>query len=610
MLAAFASGRTVATGWAKSRLAFAPPGLVSGWRTSPALRLLSSAQKKAHLGGDSVPPTSSKSSSAAGAARAKPKRAPPGKQAKGGAVASASPKANSARSAPAKTVVPKGAPSHERALSQLNNLANNNQGFELEWGRIVSGRQRGSVQITGTLRYNARAVANELVGSIERSGKGQSATEAKRRAAAALLEAVQEQRAEWFSAAEAAQVVTTRVAASRGLKPTSRADIQQFVSQHDLLRSSFRYEPALGMVFAEASVAFPAHVGKLPRGVSLPPKTSKKNPLPRVVSGSALAVSRPVAEGLALKALNAELQALGMGPGKERIPGLTTMGMVAGEFDKAMHLLELVSVRGPIIDDLGPMAAVASAAGGPKRTAKGRGKKGKGGGHSFGVAVKPFLDHRIVSRGALDADDSGATFIGTAPNKKQAKHEAVVALARGLPQRLIDAGDPESAARVMHLKSLVDDALDNDLNLATLEVPRLPMNLLNEIQYVLEENGMAATDSLATRLDQERQHELDYAARELSRRHSITENSGSSSSSNNSGNEQRFNRRGQAPPMGAEETNAWLLKDLDEQPSRTGPAMVQVRAALPINELREELKEALGTQPVVVVSGGTGSGKT
>jgi len=468
----------------------------------------------------------------------------------------------------------------------------------------MSGRQRGSVQITATLRYNARAVAPELVGSIERSGKGQSATDAKRRAAAALLEAVQEQRADWFTAAEAARVVTTRVAASRGLKPTSRADIQNFVGQHDLLRSSFHHEPALGMVFAEASIAFPAQVGKLPRGVSLPPITNQRTPLPRVVSGSALAVSRPVAEGLALKALAAELQALGMGRGKEKVPGLTTTGMVAGEFDKAMHLLELVSVRGPIIDDLGPMAAVASSVDVPKPKPKGKGKKGKGGGHSFGVSVKPFLDHRIVSRGALDYDENGATFVGTAPNKKQAKHEAVVALARGLPQRLVEAGDPDSAARVMRLKSLVDDALNNDVNLATLEVPRLPMDLLNEIQYVLEENGMAATDSLATRLEQERQHELDYAARELSRRHSITENGSSNK------NEQRFNRRAQAPPMGLEETNAWLLKDLAEQPARVGPTMVNVRAALPINELREELKEALGTQPVVVVSGGTGSGKT
>jgi hypothetical protein len=562
-----------------------------------ALRLFSGGPRKVRLGSDpDVPITSTPTASVA--TKAKPKRSvqQTSKQMNGVAGASAAPKAMT--------------PLEERALEQLANLVNNNgeTGFDLEWSNAIrkaSGNQRESFELTATLRYDARSVAPGLAGSIERSAKGFSVKEAKGHAATAILAAVQEQRDGWLTAAEAARVVTTRLAATRALKPASRAEIQQFVAQHDLLRSTFSVEQQLGMVFAEASVAFPAHAGKLPRGVSLPAVTNQGGTQVRVARGAGLASSRPLAEALALKALASELQALGMGPGKDKVAGLTKSGRVVGEYEKAMHFLELISVRGPNMDDLGTMAAVQKSVAPVEQGAKGK-KKGKGNkkgnGQAFGVSVKPFLDHRIVSPGAFAFDGNGATFIGTASNKKQAKHEAVVALAQGLSQRLIDAGDPESAARVELMKSLVDDAYAKGVNLATLEVPRLPMDLLNNIQDLLEENGKSATDSLAARLAEERNSELDYAARELSRRQLMADNG--------SKNKQRFNRREQAPPLGAEETKAWLLNDLKEQPSRTGPSMVNVRAALPINELREELKAALKTQPVVVVSGGTGSGKT
>ena len=66
---------------------------------------------------------------------------------------------------------------------------------------------------------------------------------------------------------------------------------------------------------------------------------------------------------------------------------------------------------------------------------------------------------------------------------------------------------------------------------------------------------------------------------------------------------------GAVSPLRRDEVNAALKASLDDQQA-SSPDMQSVRNALPIASLRGELLATLEQSPVVVVSGGTGSGKT
>ena len=158
--------------------------------------------------------------------------------------------------------------------------------------------------------------------------------------------------------------------------------------------------------------------------------------------------------------------------------------------------------------------------------------------------------------------------------------------------------DPTEAAQVRQLYDMNKEAFKQGNHLSVLQLPTLHEHLEGSIR-----NLAGSLQIHQARVQEEQERAAVYLRKQSNRGEGTLSHRGGGSAADADA----------AADPGASEARAAFDEELRAENRRRQagiPEMMEARAKLPILELREKLLDTLATEQVVVISGGTGSGKT
>lgn len=331
------------------------------------------------------------------------------------------------------------------------------------------------------------------------------------------------------------------------IKGSARQQLQNLGQQNKLMKISFDSQKFFTLWRATATAQFADSLGHLPEGVHIPPSNR--------LSHFQLSSDASMASKMVASQLQDSLFQLGI---SGKVAGLTVDGEIKFRYGEASQFWQLLCHRRPTVDV----------------TAKGNG---------FKTEFTPSISKHVLD------DWSEIPFETLSRGRVQKKQAEMLASIDASHNLYKTVECPETAGQIQELREMNSAAYRANQHLAVLQLPVLHEELEHSIRGV---TGTAQEHR--ARIQSEKDLAVFVPKQRKEERGGISPEQGN---------------HGRPGATGSSHLDEQLIEENALRKTRI-PDMLEARKKLPIIDLRESLLETLETNQVVVISGGTGSGKT